>query len=461
MAEILKGLASGDDLKTLAPARAKSVDEKTIAAGSADSLALKLAAEEADGWRELKRNKRSIRVCRDKPVDRQLEDDVWSMLYRMGFSELNASRDFKIQLSERAPARQLDVFAKDHDTVFIVECTHSRDTGSKSVKALIDKIGAIREEVIKAVHHYGNNPKLNIKFATATRNIDWRAADRTRANDAGIALITEDDIAYFPSKDGYAPLAQFWAERGIAVIQPTHASSRVGSLDPNLPDGPFFWRERVVEMRAILDQLGHIERQAPAIADRLDHDRIAVAGHSFGGHTCSLLLGGRLQGEDFSDPRIRAGILLATPGRGGADLTPEHATRFPFFDVDFSGIDVPILVVSGAKDDPHFTPRGPEWHADAFHDAPGANALLTISGVGHGLGGIVGFDARETEVEDPDALEATRRLTLAWLSSKLSIEPDAWTQSQAALRDRADAIAKITEKKLRQGRVSEAPGTSA
>ena len=140
-----------------------------------------------------------------------------------------------------------------------------------------------------------------------------------------------------PSKDGYAPLAQFWVERGVAVVQPTHASSRVGGLDPDLPEGPFFWRERAVEMRAILDRLAEIERQAPAVAGRLDHDRIAVAGHSFGGHTCSLLLGGRLHGEDFSDPRIRVGVLLATPGRGGSDLTPEDATRYPFFDVDFSG----------------------------------------------------------------------------------------------------------------------------
>ena len=33
---------------------------------------------------------------------------------------------------------------------------------------------------------------------------------------------------YIPSKDGYAPLAGFYAEHGFAVIQPTHASSRVG-----------------------------------------------------------------------------------------------------------------------------------------------------------------------------------------------------------------------------------------
>ncbi|MCC5884693.1 MAG: alpha/beta fold hydrolase [Halomonas sp.] len=254
---------------------------------------------------------------------------------------------------------------------------------------------------------------------------------------------------YIPSKDGYAPLVQFWAERGIAVIQPTHASSRVGGLPPDQPEGPFYWRERVVEIRAILDQLSEIERQAPAIAGRLDHDRIAVAGHSFGGHTCSLLLGGRLLGEDFSDPRIRAGILLAAPGRGGAELTPEHASRFPFFDVDFSGIALPTLVVCGAQDDPHFTPRGPEWHADAFHDAPGAEALLTISNVGHGLGGIAGLDARETEVEDPEALEATRRLVLAWLRSNFSIEQDAWPQSQVALRDSAASVAKITVRESR------------
>jgi predicted dienelactone hydrolase len=202
----------------------------------------------------------------------------------------------------------------------------------------------------------------------------------------------------------------------------------------------------VVEMRAILDRLGEIERQAPAIAGRLDHDRIAVAGHSFGGHTCSLLLGAGLQGEDFTDPRIRAGVLLAAPGRGGADLKHEHAARFSFFDVDFGGIVTPTLVVCGADDDPHFTPRGPEWHADAFHDAPGAEALLTIRGVGHGLGGIAGLDARETDVEDPDALEAMRRLTLAWLRSALSVERDAWADVRAALQEKAAALATIVVK---------------
>lgn len=251
---------------------------------------------------------------------------------------------------------------------------------------------------------------------------------------------------YVPSKDGYAPVAQFWAERGFAVIQPTHASSRVGGLPADAPGAPFFWRERIEEVGTILDRLEEIEQQAPAVAGRLDHARIAAAGHSFGGHTVGLLLGARLHGEDFLDRRISAGILLAAPGRGGSDLTPENAERFPFFDLDFAGLTTPSLVVCGDEDNPHFTPRGPEWHADAYHDGPGSQALLTLRGVGHGLGGIAGPDARETEIESPDGLEATRRLTLAWLRTALHVDAGAWAAARAALAGPAQGLGAVSEK---------------
>lgn len=249
---------------------------------------------------------------------------------------------------------------------------------------------------------------------------------------------------YIPSKDGYAPLAQFWAERGFAVIQPTHASSRVGGLTSDAPGAPFFWRERVEEIKAILNQLREVERPAPSVAGRMDHSRIGAAGHSFGGHTVGLLLGAQLKGEDFSDPRISAGILLATPGRGGRDMTDENAARFPFFDVDFSTLTTRSLVVCGDTDDPNFTTRGPDWHADAFHDAPGAEALLMLHGVGHGLGGIAGLDAKETETEAPDVLEATKRLTLAWLKTALAIDPFAWTEACSTIERYASALGHVT-----------------
>ena len=233
-------------------------------------------------------------------------------------------------------------------------------------------------------------PALTVAYAPIRLGMPGRQPLELRLTAPEVGPATDDTLPivilshgfgpsnYVPSKDGYAPLAQFWTERRIAVIQPTRASSRVGGLDPELPEGPFFWRERIAEMQTILDRFSEIERQVPAVAGRLDCDRIAVSGHYFGGIPCSLLLGGRWRGEDFSEPRLCCGVLLGTPGRGGAELRPEHAARFLFFDVDFSNIDAPILVVCGAEDDPHFTPRGPEWHEDAFHDAPGADALLRI-----------------------------------------------------------------------------------
>lgn len=203
MVQPLTGLASGDDLKPIYAQRSKTIDEKTISASSKEALALKLAGEEADGWRVLRKNQRSIRLAKNKPVDRQLEDDVWSLLYRMGFKELNLDRQFSIQAGDKTLPRQLDVFAKDDETVFIVECTHSRDIGPKSLKGQLDKLGAIREEVVKAVHtHYGREPRLKVKLAIATRNVEWRPADRARAEAGGVAVITEDDLTYFGKLTG-------------------------------------------------------------------------------------------------------------------------------------------------------------------------------------------------------------------------------------------------------------------
>ncbi len=296
------------------------------------------------------------------------------------------------------------------------------------------------------------DPQLTVAYTPITlpmagrSPLELRLTAPAEGDDLPIVLLSHGagPSNYIPSKDGYAPLAQFWAERGFAVIQPTHGNSPVAGLPRDAPGAPYFWRERVSEMTAILDRLDEVERQASAVAGRLDHRRIAAAGHSFGGYTVGLLLGARLQGESFADRRICAGILLAAPGRGGGDLTAESAARFPFFDVDFSNMTTRSLVVCGADDDPHFTSRGPEWHADAFHDSSGAEALIYLEGVGHGLGGIAGLDAKETETEAPDSLEATRRLSLAWLRTALGADVDAWVNATASLEGPAGALAHVT-----------------
>ncbi len=257
---------------------------------------------------------------------------------------------------------------------------------------------------------------------------------------------------YIPSKDGYGPLVNFYAEHGFVVIQPTHANSKVAGLSPEAPGGPMFWRSRVEDMRHILDQQENIEALVPAISGRLDWNRIAGVGHSLGGQTVGMLLGAwltdpkdkRAINVNLIEPRIKAGVLLAAPGNGGSDLSEFAAENYSVLNPDFSHMVTQTLVVAGDNDvNPHLTVRGADWHADPYHHGPGSDALLTLFGAKHGLGGIAGYDAKETDDEDPDRLAAVQRLTWAYLRSALYTSDLAWPNACKALQEHGSALGRI------------------
>ena len=256
---------------------------------------------------------------------------------------------------------------------------------------------------------------------------------------------------YVSSLHGYAPLANYYAARGFIVIQPTHLDSKTLPLRTSShPDAPLFWRSRAEDMKRILDQLDTIERLVPAIAGRVDRSKVAVLGHSMGGHTASVLLGARHKAPhdgtavSLAEPRIQAGVLLAAPGRGDA-LSPHAAERYPFFStIDFSTMATPALIVAGDKDDsPHLTTAGAKWHADPYHLAPGPKALLTVFGGEHGLGGVSGYDLAETTDENPERVAVVQLLTWAYLRSQLYAADSAWQDAQKTLAGAANPLGRV------------------
>ncbi|BDW89384.1 alpha/beta hydrolase family protein [Thalassospira tepidiphila] len=260
---------------------------------------------------------------------------------------------------------------------------------------------------------------------------------------------------YIPSMNGYGPLAQFYAEQGFVVIQPTHGNSKVTGFGPDAPGAPFFWRSRVEDFKHIIDHLSDIEAAHPILDGRLDHDRIAAVGHSLGGQTAGMLLGARLtdtadpdaQDVNLLEPRIKVGVLLAAPGNGGESLSEHARANYTALNPDFSHMTTRTLVVAGDEDDnPHLTTRGAAWHTDPFHCSPGGDYLLTLKGGKHGLGGIAGYDAKEADDEDPDRLAVTQRMSAAYLRSAFDESDPAWAKACDALATHGAELAHVTGK---------------
>jgi pimeloyl-ACP methyl ester carboxylesterase len=252
--------------------------------------------------------------------------------------------------------------------------------------------------------------------------------------------------------DGYAPLTAFWASRGFVVVQPTHLDSRRNGFGFDHAVFPSIWTERIADLTRIIDQLDTIEAAVPGLAGRIDRGRVAVAGHSWGAQTAQSLLGARIVdeagrvGEDRSDDRVTAGILLAATGLGGRELHPFAQANFPFMHPSFDELTTPTLVVAGDHDQSKMSSRGPDWFTDAYSYSPGATDLLTLAGGEHSLGGIVGYEVAETTDESPERVAVIQRMTTAYLRTALGVDDESWPTARRAFDAAAGHLGRIDSK---------------
>ncbi|MFD8418136.1 alpha/beta hydrolase family protein [Streptomyces sp. NPDC059466] len=280
-------------------------------------------------------------------------------------------------------------------------------------------------------------------------DLQVRVSAPTTGHDLPVIVFSH---GYGWSMDGYAPLADHWAARGFVVLQPTHLDSRTLALPADDPRTPLIWRVRVEDMKRVIDHLDLLEASVPGLEGRLDRSRVAVAGHSWGAQTASMLLGARVldsegvPGEDMSDPRVRAGVLLAAPGRGGDDLSPFAAEHFPFMNPSFDDMTAPVLVVAGDHDQSALTVRGPDWFTDPYFLSPAGKSLLTLFGAEHSLGGIPGHGVAETTDESPERVALIQRFTWAFLRGALHPGDTGWAAACAALEKDPAPLGRVESK---------------
>ena len=159
-----------------------------------------VAAELDQGWIVQRRGKRVTRLKRQKRHDKWLEDRLWCLLYSMGYRVLNGA-NFKISFRRNGGSvgrKQVDVYAEDDDTVLVIECKSSKQTGRRSLQKDIQETNSLQDYFRKAIYRrYKDRDKPKIIWGYATNNILWAQPDMERAQAADIRILTENEIQYF------------------------------------------------------------------------------------------------------------------------------------------------------------------------------------------------------------------------------------------------------------------------
>lgn len=173
---------------------------------------------EAEGWELFRENNNTLRMRRAKRFDEILENRFWNILYRFGYHELNVGRSFKIVVGKGAGAieKQIDVFAKDHETVVVAECKACASPTKRPLQKDLNELAGLQKAISDAIRaHYGKEFRPKIIWCFVTHNIRWSKEDIKRASDHNIRVIKDLEFMYFEEfskKIGPAARYQFHAE---------------------------------------------------------------------------------------------------------------------------------------------------------------------------------------------------------------------------------------------------------
>lgn len=262
----------------------------------------------------------------------------------------------------------------------------------------------------------------------------------------------------FGSKDGLQPVVEHWVRHGYVVIRPTHGDSislmtpeqrrALGGLrglreqtgNPKLTQ---YWDDRVQDVKFVLDSLDTIEQQSPGLKGKLDRDRIAHSGHSFGAHTSMLLSGLTLYGPrgdqiKMADERLKCAVFISPQGTGKS-ITPQS----------YQSIRIPVLMITGSKDESPRTGQGAKWRLEAWEHMPNKDKyLLFIEGAHHGFGGIVGRQRYPGSGPPNKAhVNFVKTTTLSFWDAYLKKDPVAKAALHATtIKERSNGEARLSHK---------------
>jgi hypothetical protein len=209
----------------------------------------------------------------------------------------------------------------------------------------------------------------------------------------------------------YDRVTSHWASHGYIVVIPNHLDSpNLGKIKPE--DLSRLLPSRVRDMTFVLDSLDEIEA---GIDLQVDRQRIAVAGHSFGGMISMIKSGLYLNADAYiyagetADDRFIAAVVMS--GVGQMKQMQDDA---------FDGLTGPLMATGGTLDTGKVgdgVEHPWEWRMSGFTmSPPGDKYSLALKDADHYLGGLICRDNRGGEA-DLQGVAIDRAMTTAFLDA--------------------------------------------
>lgn len=194
-----------------------------------------------NGWEIDRELKIKTRLRRNRNSDEMLENRAWLLFFLMGYPELNSGRNFKIRIQRKGAeeiSKQIDIFAKDDETVIVAECKASERVRRRSLQKDIEEFSNLKGPISNSIKkHYGNVFKPKIIWLFITSNIVWSEQDRQRAVGGNIGIITERELRYYlqisdhlRSAARFQFLAEFLKEQKIPGLDDVKVPAIRGKL---------------------------------------------------------------------------------------------------------------------------------------------------------------------------------------------------------------------------------------
>lgn len=192
---MLRNIVETKNLQGLARAKSKPYTTKTIKNALVEE-------ELSQGWIVDKHYQRTTRLKKEKPHYIRLEDRVWVLLHRMGFTHLASAGGAVLVLDPKAndsPKTKIDVVGLDDEIALAVECKSSEQLSKRpQFQEELGKFALVRQNFAAAVNsQFKKDVKRQVVLAMFLSKIILSKNDKERAKDNNILLFDDRDLDYY------------------------------------------------------------------------------------------------------------------------------------------------------------------------------------------------------------------------------------------------------------------------